>query len=75
MRRRIPEDVALVGFDDLPEDLVTFPFLTVSAQPAYEMGQKAMELLLERMSGESLEGFQRNRFTDKTAYPSIERMR
>jgi LacI family transcriptional regulator len=49
--RRVPEDIALVGFDDLPEALVTFPFLTVAAQPAYEMGQRAVALLRERLAG------------------------
>jgi LacI family transcriptional regulator len=48
---RVPEDVALVGFDDLPPALVTFPFLTVAAQPAYEMGKQATRLLLERLEG------------------------
>ena len=46
---RTPEDVALVGFDDLPAPLVTFPFLTVASQPAYEMGQRAIELLIRRL--------------------------
>jgi LacI family transcriptional regulator len=46
---RIPEDVALVGLDDLPTEMVTFPFLTVAAQPAEEMGRRAVELLLERI--------------------------
>ena len=46
---RIPEDVALVGLDDLPPEMVTFPFLTVAAQPAEEMGRRAVQLLLERI--------------------------
>jgi DNA-binding LacI/PurR family transcriptional regulator len=50
---RIPEDIALVSFDDLPAAIVTFPFLTVVAQPAYEMGQKATELLIARLTGET----------------------
>jgi LacI family transcriptional regulator len=49
---RVPEDISLVAFDDLPAPLVMEPFLTVAAQPAYEMGQKATELLLARLSGE-----------------------
>ena len=51
---RVPEDVALVGFDDLPAHLITFPFLTVSAQPAYEMGIAATKLLLERVQSPHL---------------------
>ena len=46
----VPGDVALVGFDDLPEALVMEPWLTVAAQPAYEMGRKASELLISRIS-------------------------
>lgn len=48
---RVPEDIALVGFDDLPPALVTFPFLTVAAQPAHEMGRRAVRLLLDRLAG------------------------
>jgi LacI family transcriptional regulator len=58
MRLRVPEDVAVVGFDDLPASLVTFPFLTVAAQPAYEMGKKAMEILLGRLDGELPDQYQ-----------------
>jgi LacI family transcriptional regulator len=47
---RVPEDVALVGFDDLPAHLITFPFLTVSAQPAYEMGATAARILFDRIA-------------------------
>jgi LacI family transcriptional regulator len=49
---RIPEDIAMVAFDDLPPALVLEPFLTVAAQPAYEMGRKATELLLARLAGQ-----------------------
>jgi LacI family transcriptional regulator len=47
--RRVPQEISLVGFDDLPQPLVTFPFLTVVSQPAYDMGRQAAELLLYRM--------------------------
>ncbi len=55
---RVPEDVALVAFDDLPAALITFPFLTVAAQPAYEMGQKATRLLLAKISAQAADEFQ-----------------
>ena len=55
---RVPEDIALVGFDDLPPALVTFPFLTVAAQPAYEMGRKATEILLNKLDGGASDQFQ-----------------
>jgi LacI family transcriptional regulator len=46
---RVPEDMALVGFDDLPLAMVAFPFFTVATQPSYEMGQTGTRLLLERL--------------------------
>lgn len=46
---RIPQDVALVCFDDLPHAVKFFPFLTVIAQPAYDMGANAAQLLLSRL--------------------------
>ncbi len=52
---RVPEDMALVCFDDLP---AIDPSLTVAAQPAYEMGQRATELLLARLSGQAPKEYQ-----------------
>jgi len=48
---RIPQDVALVGFDDIPQGSLISPALTVVSQPAYEMGVAAAESLLSRLSG------------------------
>jgi LacI family transcriptional regulator len=48
---RVPEDVSLVTFDDLPDDWHDDPLLTVLAQPAYDMGRQAAELLLDRLEG------------------------
>lgn len=46
---RIPADVALVCFDDYPYIANFFPFLTIVAQPAYDMGSEAAKLLLHRL--------------------------
>jgi LacI family transcriptional regulator len=48
---RVPEDISVVAFDDLPEDWVSEPFLTVAAQPAYEIGRRAATLLLDHIAG------------------------
>lgn len=47
----VPEDVALACFEDLEIAALMDPFLTVAEQPAYQMGQAAMEMLLRRMEG------------------------
>lgn len=47
---RVPEDIALVAFDDLPLTFMLAPFLTVAAQPVYDMGRRAAQLLLRRLA-------------------------
>jgi LacI family transcriptional regulator len=46
---RVPQDVALVGFDDLPLASLVVPPLTTVRQPLYELGAAAAELLLKRL--------------------------
>jgi LacI family transcriptional regulator len=48
---RVPEDVSLVGFDDLPTSRYALPPLTTIHQPAYEMGQLAAEAMLALIGG------------------------
>jgi LacI family transcriptional regulator len=55
---RVPEDVSLVAFDDIPPAFTMEPFLTVAAQRAYEMGQAAMGLLLQHLTGATSQGYQ-----------------
>lgn len=43
---RVPEDIAVVGFDDNPSSAHMEPALTTVRQPFYEMGRRATELLL-----------------------------
>ncbi|GAB6889516.1 LacI family DNA-binding transcriptional regulator [Geobacillus stearothermophilus] len=50
---RIPDDVAVVGFDDIQMASIFEPSLTTIAQPMFEIGQKAMELLLALIEGTS----------------------
>lgn len=49
---RVPQDVALVCFDDLPNVSHLYPFLTVVAQPVYDMGVNAAQLLLSRLASD-----------------------
>lgn len=49
---RVPEDVALVGFDEAPWTALTSPALSVVEQPAYEMGRAAALRLAEPGSGD-----------------------
>lgn len=52
LRRRLPDDLGIVGFDDMPwAPLLSAP-LSVVAQPAYEMGRTAASLLLKRARGD-----------------------
>jgi LacI family transcriptional regulator len=49
---RVPEEMSVVGFDDLPASLLIDPFLTVAVQPAYEMGVQALKMLINRLTGD-----------------------
>ncbi|MBB1601934.1 hypothetical protein A9977_17995 [Variovorax sp. UMC13] len=49
--RRIPEDVALAGFDDIPAAQFLHPTLTTVRRSEQTMGRFAAELLLARLDG------------------------
>lgn len=51
---KVPDDVAVIGFDDLPWAEALDPPLTVVRQPAYEVGRAAAEMLLKRLGDNSL---------------------
>ncbi|GIH16674.1 LacI family DNA-binding transcriptional regulator [Rugosimonospora africana] len=53
---RIPDDVAVVGFDDVPLATYTEPTLTTVHQPLREMGERAARLLMAHFDGTSLSG-------------------
>lgn len=46
---QVPEEMALVGYDDVPWAMALNPPPTVVDQPGYEMGSRAAELLLQRL--------------------------
>ena len=48
--RRIPDDVAIVGFDDSPIAKTTDPPLTSVRQPIEEMGREMVRLLVEQLA-------------------------
>ena len=47
----MPEDVAVVGFDNIRMAGWYKPALTTVDQPVYEMGQIAAQMLIEHMNG------------------------
>ena len=46
----LPEDISLVGFDDVPWMEMVSPGITVVAQPTEELGRRAAQLLLRRIA-------------------------
>jgi LacI family transcriptional regulator len=52
---RVPEDIALVGFDDIPASSTISPSLTTVRQPIHGMGEAAANLLIEIISSGSKE--------------------
>jgi LacI family repressor for deo operon, udp, cdd, tsx, nupC, and nupG len=51
---KIPEEIAIVGFDDIKIASIFEPALTTIAQPTYEIGTKAMDMLLKLIKGEEM---------------------
>lgn len=50
---RVPEDVSVVGFDDLPFASLLTPRLTTVRQPAREMGEGAANVLFDLLEGKT----------------------
>jgi DNA-binding LacI/PurR family transcriptional regulator len=46
---RVPDELSIIGFDDMDWATSMQPPLSVIAQPTYEIGRRATEMLLERM--------------------------
>jgi LacI family transcriptional regulator len=52
---RIPDDLSVVGFDNMPGTIDITPALTTVEQPMSEMGYTATEILIDLMQGKSLD--------------------
>jgi LacI family transcriptional regulator len=50
---RVPHDVSVIGFDDLPFSKFATPGLTTVRQPIREIGHAASQLLVEQVNGQS----------------------
>ncbi|MFF7447985.1 MULTISPECIES: substrate-binding domain-containing protein [unclassified Streptomyces] len=53
--RRVPDDVSVVGYDDIPEAAHLLPPLTTVRTDFAEIGTRALRLLLDRMDGRAEE--------------------
>jgi LacI family transcriptional regulator len=49
---RVPEDLSVVGFDNIPDSALSTPSLTTVNQPIHEMGRRAINLLIHLIRGE-----------------------
>lgn len=49
---RVPGDVSVIGFDDLPISVYAIPPLSTVHQPAYELGRLAATAMLQLLAGE-----------------------
>ncbi|MFJ3385106.1 MULTISPECIES: LacI family DNA-binding transcriptional regulator [unclassified Curtobacterium] len=49
---RVPQDLSVIGFDDVPQASTTTPPLTTVAQPLADLGAAAVEMLLTMLRGE-----------------------
>lgn len=50
---RVPDDISLVGYDDLPNSTYSMPPLTTVRQPVYEIGKLAAQAVLKLIAGEA----------------------
>ena len=51
---RVPEDISVLGFDDLPQAAQRYPGLTTVRQPLHDMGQRAARALITLIEGQPL---------------------
>lgn len=47
----VPDDVSVMGFDDIPENVIVHPRLTIIARDLQTIGRQVVEILFERIDG------------------------
>ncbi|MCT2537898.1 LacI family DNA-binding transcriptional regulator [Aquibacillus koreensis] len=52
---KVPNDIALIGFDKLSFSNMTYPALTTVAQPMFKMGSLAAAMLIQKIQGKKVE--------------------
>ncbi|MFT3863829.1 MAG: LacI family DNA-binding transcriptional regulator [Solirubrobacterales bacterium] len=50
----VPDELSVVGFDDVPAAELVCPSLTTVRQPAFEMGRAGTSVLLDRVAGRAI---------------------
>ena len=61
---RIPEDIAFIGFDDLPEGAFFTPSLSTVTHPLRDLGKQSVKALLEQIQGKNLTSMNRTIILD-----------
>jgi LacI family transcriptional regulator len=49
LKRRVPEDISVIGYDNITYATAVMPELTTIAQPITELGETALTLLLKKI--------------------------
>jgi LacI family transcriptional regulator len=65
---KIPDDMSVIGFDNIPFSQTVYPTLTTMAQPIHEMADLVVELLIEKIK------LQRQRSRVEEDKPSYKRI-
>jgi DNA-binding LacI/PurR family transcriptional regulator len=47
----VPDDISVMGFDDIPENVIVHPKLTIIARDLQTIGRQVVEILFERIDG------------------------
>jgi DNA-binding LacI/PurR family transcriptional regulator len=69
--RRVPGDLAVVGFDNIPESLYFWPTLTTVNQPLIDLGGRAVETLSQLIKAEETESIKSDDTQTRGALPVL----